>query len=283
MPRAPKIPAPPIPGPLKEPPPRPGESNGAGLDDHLKEAGITRRRLGRRAHLPERRGPLADVPQGPERDQLVLHARLGHAVRLPQPGRHGRVPGDVLPPRRLRRGLRIDPLRHQRRVPGPVRAGHAQVGLERDGRARVPAHGARVLLRRLQVPARAQLGDRRGAADPDDGDVVHRLPAAVRPARLLGDDRGGQHQRHRPAAWPLPERLLTRGLGIRRHHAVALLCHPYAADTRAADRPDRRAPVPGDEARHDRPAVGQSQKAPTEASCGEPLAPRAAQVPRRRA
>ncbi len=41
MPRAPKIPAPPIPGPLKEPPPRPGESNGAGLDDHLKEAGIT--------------------------------------------------------------------------------------------------------------------------------------------------------------------------------------------------------------------------------------------------
>ena len=32
--------------------------------------------------------------------------------------------------------------------------------------------GADVLLRRLQVPARAQLGDRRGAADPDDGDVA---------------------------------------------------------------------------------------------------------------
>ncbi len=28
-------------------------------------------------------------------------------------------------------------------------------------------------------------------------DVVHRLPAAVRPARLLGDDRRRQHQRHR--------------------------------------------------------------------------------------
>ncbi len=41
MPRAPKIPAPPIPGPLKEPPPRPGESNGAGLDEHLKEGGIS--------------------------------------------------------------------------------------------------------------------------------------------------------------------------------------------------------------------------------------------------
>ncbi len=32
----------------------------------------------------------------------------------------------------------------------------------------LPAHGADVLLRRLQVPARAQLGHRRGAADPDD-------------------------------------------------------------------------------------------------------------------
>ena len=41
MPRAPKIPAPPLPGPLKEPPPRPGDANGAGLDDHLQEAGIT--------------------------------------------------------------------------------------------------------------------------------------------------------------------------------------------------------------------------------------------------
>ncbi len=33
---------------------------------------------------------------------------------------------------------------------------------------------------------------------------LHRLPAAVRPARLLGDDRGREHQRHRPAARPLP-------------------------------------------------------------------------------
>ncbi len=30
-------------------------------------------------------------------------------------------------------------------------------------------------------------------------DVVHRLPAAVRPALLLGDDRRREHQRHRPA------------------------------------------------------------------------------------
>ena len=43
---------------------------------------------------------------------------------------------------------------------------------------RLPAHGAHVLLRRLQVPARAELDHRRRPADPHDGDVVHRLPAA---------------------------------------------------------------------------------------------------------
>ena len=40
MPRTPKLPAPPLPGPLKEPPPRPGEANGAGLGEDLKQAGI---------------------------------------------------------------------------------------------------------------------------------------------------------------------------------------------------------------------------------------------------
>src|SRR3712207_8112755 len=51
------------------------------------------------------------------------------------------------------------------------------------------AHGAGVLLRRLQVPARAQLDHRRGPADPHHGHVLHGLPAAVRPALLLGHDR----------------------------------------------------------------------------------------------
>ena len=41
MPRTPKLPAPPLPGPLKEPPPRPGEANGAGLGEDLKQAGIS--------------------------------------------------------------------------------------------------------------------------------------------------------------------------------------------------------------------------------------------------
>ena len=194
----PKLPAPPIPAPLKAPPPRPGEGNGKPTPiDHAKDAGITAVDwVDERTSLSGRRA-LADVQEGAQGHQLVLHARLGDHVRLPLPGRDGRVPGDVLPPGRLRRRVRIDPLCDQRRVPRAVRARDAQVGLERDGDPRVPAHGAHVLLRRLQVPARAELGDRRGASDPHDGDVLHRLSAAVRPARLLGDDRGREHQRHR--------------------------------------------------------------------------------------
>ena len=41
MPRTPKLPAPPLPGPLREPPPRPGEENGAGLGEDLQQAGIS--------------------------------------------------------------------------------------------------------------------------------------------------------------------------------------------------------------------------------------------------
>ena len=173
------------------------------------EAGDARRRLDRRAHVAFGRRPLGDVPQGPEGDQLVLHARLGVDVRVPQPGGDRRLPGDVLRPVGDAR-LRVDPPRQQRRLPRRVRPRHAQVGLDRDGRARLPAHGPHVLLRCLQVPARAQLGDRRRAADPHDDDVVHGLPAPVRPALLLGDDRRRQHQRHRPARRPVPERLPAR-------------------------------------------------------------------------
>jgi ubiquinol-cytochrome c reductase cytochrome b subunit/menaquinol-cytochrome c reductase cytochrome b subunit len=40
MPRTPKLPAPPLPGPLREPPPRPGDANGGGIGEDLKQAGI---------------------------------------------------------------------------------------------------------------------------------------------------------------------------------------------------------------------------------------------------
>ena len=127
------------------------------------------RRLDRRAH---RRRPVParlPLPQGAEGHELVLHARLGDDVRVPLAGRDRRLPGDVLPALG-HPGLRVGPAHQQRRVPRPVRARHAQVGLVGDGHPGLPAHGQDLLLRRLQVPARAQLDHRRGAADPDDGD-----------------------------------------------------------------------------------------------------------------
>ena len=66
--------------------------------DAAKEAGITVVDWVDERTSLTRPGPLADVPQGPQGDQLVLHAGLGDDVRLPQPGGHRRLPGDVLRP-----------------------------------------------------------------------------------------------------------------------------------------------------------------------------------------
>src|SRR4051794_25673530 len=134
------------------------------------------------------------------------------------------------------------------------------MGLVGDGDPRVPAHGEDVLLRRLQVPARAQLGHRRGAADPHDDDVVHRLPAAVRPALLLGDDRGREHQRHGPAARPVPVGLPARWRGVQRDDAVALLLDPHDARPGRDRRDDRRPPVPRRQAGHDGAAVDEGRR-----------------------
>ena len=62
---------------------------------------------------------------------------------------------------------------------------------------------------------------------------LHGLPAAVRPALLLGDDRGREHQRHRPDRRPVPVGLPARRRGVRRDDAVALLRDPHAARARA--------------------------------------------------
>ena len=136
-----------------------------------------RRRLGRRAH---RRLPVSHriaLSQGPEGDELVLHPRLGDPVRLRRPGDHRGLPGDVLRAV-LDGGLRLDHPPDQRRLPRRVRARTAQVGGDGDDHPDLPAHGPDLLLRRLQVPARAQLGDRGRAPDPDPGDGADRLPAA---------------------------------------------------------------------------------------------------------
>ena len=47
--------------------------------------------------------------------------------------------------------------------------------------------------------------------------------------------------------------------GVRRHHAVALLRDPHAADPGRDRRADRRPPVPGHQARHLRAAVAQGR------------------------
>ena len=152
---------------------------------HRRRGGDHRRRLGRRAHVAVGRRALADVPQGPQGDQLVLHAGHGDDVRLPQPGGHRRLPGHVLRPV-AHPGLRVGALHHQRGLPRRVRARHAQVGLVGDGDPHLPAHGADLLLRRLQVPARAQLGHRRGAGHPHLRHGADGLPAALRPALAAG-------------------------------------------------------------------------------------------------
>ena len=58
-----------------------------------------------------------------------------------------------------------------------------------------------------------------------------------------------------PVVGPYPGRLPARRLGVRRHHAAALLRRPHAARARGDHRPDRRPPVPRGQARDHRAAV----------------------------
>ena len=53
-------------------------------------------RLARGALGPRRRRQVLPLPQGPARHELVPHARLGDADRVPRPGDHRRDPRDVL-------------------------------------------------------------------------------------------------------------------------------------------------------------------------------------------
>ena len=95
--QAPRAPAPPrAPAARRSGPARRAKP---GPIEQAKEAGISRGRLGRRAHVAVRRPALGDVPQGAQGHELVLHARVGDDVRVPLAGRDRRLPGDVLPAR----------------------------------------------------------------------------------------------------------------------------------------------------------------------------------------
>ena len=67
-----------------------------------------------------------------------------------------------------------------------VPARDARLGLELHGRDRPDPHDPGVPLRRVQVPARADLDGRRGPARRDARHGLHRPGAALRPGRVLG-------------------------------------------------------------------------------------------------
>ena len=75
-------------------------------------------------------------------------------------------------------------------------------------------------------------------------------------ATIVGD----QHQRRRTVHRALPVELPARRRGLRRHHAVAVLRDPHAADPWPDGRADRRPSVPGHQARHLGAAVDQASR-----------------------
>ena len=200
-------------------------------------------RLARGALGSRRRTQVLPLPQGPGRDELVPHARLGDADRLHRPAHHGRDPRDVLQAGSGDR-LPVDPAHHERPHARLARPRHAPLGRERLHHPALPPHGPRVPVRRVQVPARAELADRRQHPPARDARGLQRLPAPVGSDGVLGDGRRHQHQRDRADRRAVhllspPRRGRDRG-----RHASALLCDPHAAGSRRADRAHHAAPVP---------------------------------------
>ena len=184
----------------------------------------------------------------PRRHRLGAHARLGDADRLPRPGDHRRDPGDVLQAD-PGRGVRVDPAHHERRRLRLARARHAPLGRERLHHPALLPHGAGLPVRRLQVPARAELDHRRLPADPRHVRGLHRLPAPVRPDRVLGDGRRDEHHRERAVRRDRARADHAGRPRDRGRHAGAVLLAAHARRAGRDLRPDRAAPVPRDPAR----------------------------------
>ncbi len=136
------------------------------------------------------------------------------------------------------------------RHPGPPRRDHARhppraapLGRPRHGHHDLAAHVPRLPHRQLQAAARIQLGRRRLAPRADAAPQLHRLPAAVGPARHLGHHGRQQHgprhavprqrgarrdvpqgRRRGPDPFRLRRALPAAGRPVRqRRHAAALL------------------------------------------------------------
>ena len=154
------------------------------------DVGAGERARGGRGDRPE---PLAALvsQQGRDREralELLALARHGGRVAVPDPARD-RDAADVL----LRAVGRARVLEHEgpalRRQLRLAAAQSASLGGASHGGHDVPPHGARLLHRRLPGPSRAQLARRRRAPAGDAPALLHGLPAALGPARLLGRDR----------------------------------------------------------------------------------------------
>ena len=192
-------------------------------------------RLARGALGPRRRRPLLPLPERPGRRQLVPDARLGDADRLPRPGDDRRDPGDVLQ-------AGADRPRTRRSSTSPTTSGPAgssaacTAGAPRCFIILMFLHMGRVFLfgaykypRELNwligvLPARARA--RRG---------LHRLPAAVGPDGVLGDDGRDQPQRRpRRSSGPFLAQFLQGGPYINADTLQPLLRDPHAACCPAA-------------------------------------------------
>ncbi len=157
-----------------------------------------------------------------------------------------------------RRGVRVDPLHHERPHVGLARPRHAPLGRERLHHPHVLPHGAGVSLRRLQVPARGELDRRRRPAHPRDVRGLHRVPLAVGPDVVLGLGRRHQHHRHGPLRRPVPGQHPEGGRRDRRQHVVPLLLDPHARLTVGDRRPDPAPPLARDPPWRVEPAVGEA-------------------------
>ena len=181
------------------------------------------------------RHEVVPLPQRPARHQLGADARLGGAHRVHRPGADRRDPRDVLravvgdrPGDGQADRLLVDRDDHERAHARLARARHAPLGRERLHHPALPAHGPGLPVRRLQVPARAELDHRR--ADPRHGDAhgLHRLPAPVGPDGVLGDGRRDQPERHgavrRAVARPVPRGRARRSAPTRSRSSTRCTC-----------------------------------------------------------
>ena len=210
--------------------------------------------------------PAHPRPSRPALDgELVVRLRQRHARPVHAPDRDGHLPGAGL--RAL--GGRGLPEPAVPELPGAVRlvpAGHALLGLERDGRGDDAAHDPGLPLRRAQVSARDDLGRRLPALPVHARHGLHRPGPALGPGRVLG----ARHQRVDRRALAGDRRSggarAPRGPDHRGADAVALLRRARLRHPRAALRADRPAPLARAQDRHQRVAdarpAGESRDVP---------------------